>query len=160
MLNPDKSDAAYAKQFRDGNALTRGIIKFCPCCMDGECFHPRAKNYSTTKRINNHSCQCWVMADEGCSLNKVESVLESMRNSGRFYQNPLFEENPKPREFPIELNKAAEIWERINPDIRRCECGEPLRKGHKFCSDCAKKRRRNTDRIRKASGNVTENLQG
>lgn len=153
MLNPDKSDAAYAKQFRDGDALTRGIMKYCPNCMDGECFHPKAMNYSTTKRINNNTGDCCVMACRGCPAGAIEGVINSMRKAGRWYVNPLYEENPKQCEFPIEPDEATRIWEEINPDIRRCGCGEPLRKGHKFCSDCAQKRRREKDRTRKASGN-------
>ena len=136
MLNPEKSDAAYARQFRDGNALVRGIMKFCPMCLDGQCSHPKAMNYSTTKRINNNTGDCWVMADKGCPLHIIDGVIEAMRNSERFYQNPCFEENPKPMEFPIEPDKAAEIWEGINPDIRRCKCGEPLPKGRQVCDGC------------------------
>jgi hypothetical protein len=168
-LNPDKSDEAYAKQFRDANSLVRGIIKFCPRCMDGECFDECSYMYSETKKVNGFSGHCWAMMDKPCPLGMVELwVLPLMHRAANedysirsksivkdgCYVNPCYEETPKTKEFAVEPDKATKIHEDILradelAKAPRCECGQVREKGHKYCSGCALQKRREQDRLRK-----------
>lgn len=150
MLTQQKSDSAYTKQFREGSALVRGIMKFCPKCLDGECFHPSAMEYSVFKNTNRFSGGCWVMAGKDCPLGEVDKVLQRMKGFPSaclwpvlsFYENPLFEETPIPKEFRqefrIEAERAARIYGEIRSyaKARKCKCGEPLAKGRRVCDGC------------------------
>jgi hypothetical protein len=166
-LNPDRTDTDYATQFKQGNALERAIMKFCPKCSDGMCSSEQSYEYSKTESTNHHKGICWITKNKPCPLDMIEGVILRMkaaRNSDVYvgdhlvarrdkYVNPCFEENPKEIYF-LQTAKAQWLHKKIKEAAffengPKCPCGNPRPKGHTYCTSCAKSRRREQDRIRK-----------
>ncbi len=151
MLNPEKSDRAYARQFIEGSALMRGVMKFCSKCVSGECHHIGSYQYSETKTVDRFTGHCWVSQGKNCHLDNLEHVINLMEESGlSHYETPLYEENPK-EFYTVDVKQAEEDYFSLEwePD-KVCECGKEREYGHKYCTRCATSKRREKDRVRKA----------
>ena len=155
MLNQEKTDEQYTKQFTEGDALTRGIMKFCPRCIDGECFSKKALDYSEKQNINRFSGHCHVMNGRDCPDNMLFDVFEDMtiyqQKYGNEYINPCFEDRQTVH-VNIDVDEAQYLYDRMlrgedTRTCRRCDCGAPLTKRMRYCVICTAKRKKSSDRV-------------